>query len=123
MSFPAGGFKVALQAKIIDNVGIIKTRGSLIGDSDTDEVREKVKTMIDSGIRHIVIDLARVRWMNSRGVGMLMACYSTIYPAEGKIALTRIPEKVLSIMRITRVDALFDHFDSIRQAVKNYRRL
>jgi len=112
---------MAVQEKIIDDVGIVKIRGALIGDEETTEVRETVRCLIERGIRNIALDVSRVKWMNSNGLGTLMACYSAVDKVRGKIGLIKIPDKVHKIMSITRVHTLFDQFGSIREAVKAYR--
>lgn len=112
---------MASKVNIMYNVGVIKIRGVLMGDEETDVIRDVVKGLIDKGIKNIVLDLSRVKWMNSNAIGMLMACYSSVQSAHGKIGLTKMSDKVLKIMSITQVHTLFDHFDSIKEAVKEYK--
>jgi len=109
------------KIKIIYNVGIIKIRGTLTGDDDTELVREIVKDLIQKGINKIILDLSRVKWMDSSGLGMLMACYSSVQNVDGKIGLAKIPDKIFKIMSISRVHTLFDQFESLRDAVKTFR--
>ena len=109
------------KIKIIYNVGIIKIRGTLTGDDETEIVREIAGDLIKKGINKIVLDLSRVKWMDSCGLGMLMACFSSAQNANGKIGLAKVPDKIMEIMSITKVHTLFEHFDSVREAVKAYR--
>lgn len=112
---------MASKVKIIYNVGIIKIRGTLRGDDETTVIHNMVKGLIEENITKIALDLSRVKWMNSHGIGMLMACYSSVHNVNGKIGLVKIPKRVLKIISITKVHTLFDHFDSIRKAVMAYR--
>ena len=106
---------------VIYNVGVIKIRGTLKDPDETAAVRHIIAGLIKEHIKKFVIDLSRVKWINSTGLGMLMACYSSVQNIDGEIGLVKISDKVLKIMSITRVDTLFDHFDSIKDAVKAYR--
>ena len=106
---------------VLYNVGVIKIRGTLKDPDETAAVRNILRGLIQENIKKIVIDLSRVKRINSTGLGMLMACYSSVQNIDGKIGLVRISERVLKIMSITRVEKLFDHFDSIKEAVKTYR--
>ena len=112
---------MAVKVKIHHNIGVIKVKGTLIGDEETREVHQRVKDLIEENIQKIVMDLSKVKWMNSHGLGVLMACYSSVYHANGKIAMTAASEKVKKLMAITKVHTLFDHFDSINQALDSYR--
>ena len=112
---------MTFKMKIMVHVGVIKIRGHIMSDEETSAILCTVHRLIEDNIHRIVVDLSRVKWINSVGIGMLMACYSAVHDAEGKIALVKIPDKVLEILSITRVHTLFDQFGSIREAVKAYR--
>jgi anti-sigma B factor antagonist len=112
---------MASKVTTIYNIGVIKIRGSLKDPDETKAVRNIVKGLVEENINKIVIDLSRVKWINSTGLGMLMACFSSVHNKNGRIGLVKISEKVLKIMSITKVHTLFDHFDSIKEAVKAYR--
>jgi anti-sigma B factor antagonist len=112
---------MASKVSIIYHIGVIKIRGTLKDPDETKAVRNIEKGLIEENINKIVIDLSRVKWINSTGLGMLMACFSSVHNKNGRIGLVKISDKVLKIMSITRVHKLFDHFDSIKEAVKAYR--
>ena len=109
------------QTKIINDIAVIKIRGALMGGDETVEVRNQVKNMIASGNSKIVMDFSRVHFLNSHGLGMLMASYSTIQNVQGKLVLSRIPEKVKKVMTITKIIKLFDHYDSLKTALKSFK--
>ena len=112
---------MAIRGKIVDDIAVIKVRGALTGGDETREVHEKVKRLISDGIKKIVIDLARVKWMNSHGLGMLMACYSSVQGVDGRLGIARSSDKVTSIMEISKINTLFDNFETIGQAVSSFR--
>lgn len=109
---------MATKTKIIEDVGVIKVKGALMGGDETDEVHEAVKRMVAEDVKKIVLDFHRVRWMNSHGIGMLMGCYSSVQTVNGRMALTGISDKVRMIMEMTKVNKLFDEFETLHQAVK-----
>jgi anti-sigma B factor antagonist len=109
---------MAVKAKIIEGVGVIKVKGNLIGGDETTDIHEQVKRFVAEDVRNVVIDLQRVKWMNSHGLGMLMGCYSTVQSVHGRMALSRLTEKVKHLMEMTKVIKLFDIYDNVHQAVK-----
>ena len=114
---------MVVKGKAMGEVALIKVRGNLIGGDETTEVHEKVKRVISEGVTKIVIDLHRVKWMNSHGVGMLMGCYSSVQGVNGKIAICRVSEKAKEVLTLTKVITLFDSYESVRRAVKALRSL
>ncbi len=109
---------MAVKTRVMEDVGVVKVKGNLIGGDETTEVHEAVKRLVAEDIKKIVIDLHRVKWMNSHGIGMLMGCYSTAQNAQGKLAVSRISDKVKDLLTMTQVIKLFDVFESVHQAVK-----
>ena len=102
------------------DAAVLMVRGDLMGGPETGEVLDRVRHLVSGGTRKIVLDLAKVRWMNSHGMGMLMGCYSSIQKAGGSILLAGMSPKVEEIMQITKVHRLFDHFRSVQEALRSF---
>ena len=79
-----------------------------------------MKGLISDGISKLILDLGGVNWMNSNGMGMLMACYSSAQKSQGRLVLCNVSPKVNQLMGITKIDRLFDQYDSIRVAKKSF---
>ena len=106
-----------LSLKMVGEVAVLRPAGTLIGGPETDEVRERLRLLVNDGVKLFVLDLSRVRWMNSHGMGMLMACYSTVNHSGGNIVLANLSEKVEDLMNITKVNRLFELFPSVKTAL------
>ena len=65
---------MALKEKIEENIAVLTVSGKLMGGDETREVHEKVKSLIADGLKKVVIDLSKVKWLNSSGLGMLISC-------------------------------------------------
>ena len=89
------------KTRIEGDVGIIVPSGKLMGYPETDQLHDEVRSMIGEGITKVVLDLHKVSWMNSMGVGAMMRCLTTLKNKEGELFLTGITEKVRSIFLIT----------------------
>ena len=107
-----------VKTKIQNDVAIVTVKGMLMGDENTDIFRSEVKQLIKDGNRKIILDFSKVSWINSHGVGALMACYASASTIKGQIVLSGINEKVRKIMTITKVHTLFDIFPSVKEAIQ-----
>lgn len=107
--------------EVIGDVGVIKLKGKLMGLPETDDLKFEVKAMLGKNINKIVLDLHDVKWMNSVGIGALMACYTTLKGKDGGFCLARISDKVDSILILTQLAKIFKTYDSVDTAVQSLK--
>lgn len=105
------------KEKVFGDVAVIYLSGKLMGGEETSEVHEHVKGLIADKIKKVVIDLSKVKWMNSQGIGMLMACHSSLSGAGGGLKVSSAAEKVNSLLIITQVISIFKNYDKAEDAV------
>jgi anti-sigma B factor antagonist len=103
--YRAGIVTVRASTKNNGGIGIIEIRGSLVGDGDTDELRAAAGDFLEQGIRHVVIDLRRVNYLNSTG---------------GDVRLTGLSDNVQSLLVITRLIDVFDVYDTLDEAIASF---
>ncbi|NOY58799.1 MAG: STAS domain-containing protein [Calditrichaeota bacterium] len=102
------------------DVAIIELKGKLMGGSETMEIHEKVKELISKDVKKVVIDLGKVSWMNSTGLGALMGSMTSLRHVDGDLKLARVTEKVKSLFMVTKLITIFDTFESIDEAVEAF---
>lgn len=108
---------MTLKEKMYDDVAVLSLRGNLMGEPDTTKVREAVYSLLSDGVRKIVIDLKGVKWMNSSGLGCLIACLTSVKNKEGKLVLANVAEKIESLFMITQLIKVFKTFETTDRAV------
>lgn len=102
------------------DVAVISLKGKLMGGPETTAIHDKVKDLVDNNIKKVVIDLGKVKWMNSSGLGVLMGSMTTLKNANGELKLANVTDKVKSLFMITKLITIFDTHDSIDEAVGNF---
>ncbi len=112
---------MAIREKIQGDVGILTLSGKLMGGPETMEVHEKVKELVGKNIKKIVVDLGKVKWMNSSGLGALMGSLTTTKSAGGELKLTNVTDKVQSLFMITKLITIFETFDSVEEAIASFK--
>jgi anti-sigma B factor antagonist len=101
------------------DVVIINVAGKIMGGDETTLFHGKIHEYITANKKNIVIDLKSVDWMNSVGLGMLISALTTVKNAGGRLVLANIT-KIESILTITRLISVFEHYDSRDEAVKSF---
>jgi anti-sigma B factor antagonist len=108
-----------IKEKIENHIAILTLSGKMMGGPETQALHDHIKGLISDGINKVVIDLGDVKWMNSTGMGVLMASMTTLKNADGKLALARVTEKVQSLLMITQLIKVFLTFETVERAVSN----
>ena len=103
-----------------NNVVILDVSGKIMGGEETTMFHGKIHEYIELNKKNFVVDLAKVDWMNSVGLGMLISALTTVKNAGGRLVLSNI-DKIESILTITRLITVFEHFDSRDEAVKSFK--
>jgi len=111
---------MSIKEKIQEDVAIVNVSGKLMGGNETKEVHEKIKSLLADGLKKIVIDLSKVKWLNSSGLGMLISCLTSVTNAEGKLKIVGATEKVHSLFMITKLITVFDSYETVDQAVTTF---
>ncbi len=101
-------------------VAVLALKGKLMGGPETTAIHDKVKDLVENNVNKIVIDLGKVKWMNSSGLGALMGSLTTARNSGGDVKLAKVTEKVKSLFMITKLITIFETFDGVDEAVQSY---
>lgn len=105
-----------IKEKIEDHVAVLTLSGKMMGGPETTALHDHIRGLINDKINKVVIDLGEVRWMNSSGMGVLMACMTTLSSADGKLVLARVSDKVNSLLMITQLIKVFETYETVERA-------
>lgn len=99
------------------NCVVIELKGKVMGGSDADAFREAIHKLIDEGKNKIVIDLEKVKFMNSSGLGILIGGLRTVRENDGDIKLCNADKKISSLLMVSQLNRVFDHYLSLEEAI------
>ena len=108
-------FKDMLEGDVV----ILEVSGKIMGGDETTMFHGKVHEYINNNKKNVVVDLEKVDWMNSVGLGMLISAFTTVKNAGGKLVLANIT-KIESILTITRLISVFENFESRQEAIDSF---
>lgn len=104
------------------NAVILELKGNVMGGPDAQEFSDALHKLIDDGKKHVVVDLADVKFMNSSGLGMLISGFTTMKNGGGSLKLANATEKINSLLVITKLITIFEHYNSVDEAVKSFEK-
>ena len=110
-----------IKEKIENNVAILAFKGDLLGEPDTSNIRNKIHSLVTDNIKRIVIDLGGVNYMNSSGIGTLIACLTTVRNGGGELRLANVGGKVQNLFVITQLVKVFDTYETVERALADFK--
>jgi anti-sigma B factor antagonist len=102
--------------KLMGTVLVVDARGRLTLGRETEALRQRLKDVVDSGQRRIVLDLAGVDYIDSAGLGALVAGAASVRRAGGELKLANLTDRIRGLMQITRLSTLFEVYDNLEKA-------
>jgi anti-sigma B factor antagonist len=90
------------QATILDLDGPLK-----LGEAE-ESLRSQIHRLVDSGTTHVAVNLSGVTALDSSGVGALVRTFTTLKRAGGKCTFFAPSKQVLMLLKMVRLDTVFD---------------
>ncbi len=103
-------------------VTIIRLSGSLLGGPDAGVLKNKLHELLEAGRKNVVLDLREVEFMNSSGLAMLINSLTTTKSSGGDLRLANASEKILTLIKVTKLSSVFQTFESVEDAVATFRK-
>ena len=80
------------------------------------ELKEFVLNMLEQGEVDIIVQLEQVRFIDSSGLGALLAGFKTASAKSGNFSLSNIQPQVLSMFELTRLNRVFEIYPDLNDA-------
>jgi len=110
-----------IEKRVQNDVTIFDIEGE-IKRSDISDVtlHQLVKEQLESGRRHILLNFHRVDFIDSFGVGEILASYISTHNLGGKLKLARISKKLYLVFQITMLTKVLEIFDEEDRAIESF---
>lgn len=106
----------------IDEVVVLELAEKIMGGPDATLLNDKLHELIEAGKTKLVANLAKVEWMNSSGLGILIGGLTTMRNSGGDLKLAKVTERIQSLLMITKLLAVFETYNDVDVAVKSFKK-
>ena len=114
---------ISIEERSIGRVTVLDLVGKLTIDQGAQRIKDKVNSLIAQGRTQIVLNLKEVPYIDSGGLGQLVASYGSVKKASGSMKLLNVNSRNHDLLSITRLVTIFDSFDSEAEAVQSFQAL
>ncbi len=104
------------SSDIDGEVAVMSLNGDLIGEKNGPSLIEGVNDCINQKAKTGLIDISNVRYMNSSGIGVLITVMTKFRNVGGDILLVNPSEHVKKLLLITKLNNIFNIYDSLEEA-------
>jgi len=115
-----------MQLKItqrkVDGILVIACSGRIVFGEESSLLRDEVKKAIQDNKR-IVLNLGEVNYIDSGGLGTLVALHTTAHNAGATIKLASLTKRVGDLLQVTKLLTVFDVQNSEKDALEAFRRV
>jgi anti-sigma B factor antagonist len=102
------------SASVLDLVGrLMSTDGSGL-------LKNAVDGLVADGRTHIVLNLSRLLYIDSGGLGEMLACHLTASKAGGAVTLAQTTARIQELLAITGLVTVFDTYETEQLALDSF---
>lgn len=112
--------QLKLTSKTVDGIYVLQCNGRIVFGEESSLLRETVKKAIPD-FKKIVLNLAEINYIDSGGLGTLVALHTTAANAGGTIKLANLTKRVGDLLQVTKLLTVFDVHDSEYDALESFR--
>jgi anti-sigma B factor antagonist len=110
--------KLDLREK--QGVAILDVKGPLTLGGGERMLQEAVDTLVASGRTKILLNLSKLEFVDSAGVGELVASHRMVERFGGKLKILNAPSKVHKSLSLAKLLPIFEIFDDETDAVQSF---
>ena len=109
-----------LKERQAGDVTILDLSGEVrIGDSSV-ALRDSIRNLADQGKKKVLLNLGGVKYIDSSGIGELIANYTTVSRQGGQLKLLNLTDRIQNLLVITKLLTVFDAYDNEAEALKSF---
>lgn len=103
------------------DVSVIDFSGKITLGEGSALLRRMIKEQIDRGSRKILLNLSDVDYIDSSGIGEMVAAYTSVRAVNGELKIVNLSRRVRDILQITRLFTIFDVQSDEHTALASFR--
>ena len=111
---------VIITTREIDGVSVVALDGRIVLGEESGLLRERVKSLIGDGKKKIVLNMANVKYIDSAGLGILVAAHVSAKNQGAAVHLSNLGNKFHDVLQLTRLLTVFSVYDTEAQAISSF---
>ncbi len=106
--------------KEVNGVSVVELAGRITLGEESNQLRTLLKDILSRGKTRLVLDLAEVSYIDSAGLGTLVAGFTSAQNQGANLKLANLTKRFREQLHITKLVTVFDVYDNVADAVKSF---
>jgi anti-sigma B factor antagonist len=111
-----GAVPIDIQSRRVGPVTVVTGRGRIVEGDETRALQDHLNSVLQRS-SNIVLNLSAVDFLDSGGLGLLVRFYNRTQTAQGSLKLCGVPANIAEVLRITKLNTLFESYDTEEAAI------
>ena len=107
--------------RLNDGIVVLDCAGRIVFGDETAALRDQVRSLIGNGSK-IILNLADTTYIDSGGLGTLVALYTTAHHSGGAVKLVHLTQRVGDLLQVTKLLTVFEVYNTEEEAVESFRK-
>jgi len=112
--------KMTMSMREVGGVTIVDISGRIVLGEESAALRNLVGDLLSKGHRKILFNLGDVNYIDSSGLGHLVAAFHSVQKQNASLKLLNLTKNVHDVMQITKLYTVFDIMDDEAAAVRSF---
>ncbi len=109
-----------LTVRQADQVTVVDATGRITLGEGARLMRDKIAELLKAGKSQILLNLGEVSYIDSSGIGELVAAFTSVTNRGGQLKLLNLTKNVEGLLQITKLYTVFEVFDSEVTALRSF---
>ena len=112
---------LSVRERQAGDVTILDMSGEVRIGAGSIALRDAIGNLAGEGKKKILLNLAGVSYIDSSGIGELIAKYTTVTRQGGQLKLLNLTDRIQNLLVITKLLTVFDSFEDEGEALKSFQ--
>src|SRR5215213_2191430 len=108
---------LTIGQRVVGDIAILDLDGKVTLGETNRQLHEALRKLVMDGTNKVVLNLQKVKAVDSSGLGEMVAGYATLKANGGELILINMPSKVLELMTITKLYTVFNVYDTEAEGI------
>jgi anti-sigma B factor antagonist len=105
----------------VDGVSVVELDGRIVLGEESNSLREKLKSLLAEGKKKIVLNMANIKYIDSAGLGTLVAAHLSAKTQGASVRLCHLGNKFHEVLQMTKLLTVFEVYDTEAAAVSSFQ--
>ena len=111
---------MTVSERKVGGVTVVDVSGRMVSTDNPGRLKDKITSLVFQGDKQIVLNLGGVTYVDSAGLGEIVACHSSALKGGAEVKIANAANKIKDLLVMTRLVTIFDSHETEDGAVKSF---